>query len=99
MVQATSWTSLAVTGRPIIGTICEEIRKSDLLIADITNLNPNVLFELGFAVTQPKRLWLIFNPKVAGAKVLFDRQPIPIAKRPGDSATKAAIVRANQQDR
>jgi hypothetical protein len=64
---------LAVTGRPIIGTICEEIRKSDLLIADITNLNPNVLFELGFAATQPKRLWLIFNPKVAGAKVLFDR--------------------------
>ena len=73
LVMATSWASLAVTGRPIIGTICEEIRKSDLLIADITNLNPNVLFELGFAVTQPKRLWLIFNPKVAGAKVLFDR--------------------------
>ena len=73
MVHATSWASLDVTGRPIIGTICEEIRKSDLLIADITNLNPNVLFELGFAASQPKRLWLIFNPKVAGAKVLFDR--------------------------
>jgi hypothetical protein len=73
IVQATSWVSLAVTGRPIIGAICDEIRKSDLLIADITNLNPNVLFELGFAVTQPKRLWLIFNPSVKGAKVLFDR--------------------------
>lgn len=73
VVEAKSWTSLAVTGRPIIGAICEEIRRSDLLIADITNLNPNVLFELGFAVTLPKRLWLVFNPKVAGAKVLFDR--------------------------
>jgi len=73
VVQAISWTSLAVSGRPIIGAICDEIRNSDLLIADITNLNPNVLFELGFALTQPKRLWLIFNPKVAGAKFLFDR--------------------------
>lgn len=73
IVQAKSWAGLAVTGRPIIGAICEEIRNSDLLIADITNLNPNVLFELGFALTQPKRLWLLFNPKVAGAKVLFDR--------------------------
>ena|SRR3984885_64939 len=73
VVQAQSWTSLAVSGRPIIGAICEEIRNSDLLIADITNLNPNVLFELGFALTLPKRLWLIFNPKVAGARVLFDR--------------------------
>jgi hypothetical protein len=73
VVSATSWTSLGVTGRPIIGAICEEIRKSDLVIADITNLNPNVLFELGYAATQPKRLWLTFNPNVAGAKVLFDR--------------------------
>jgi hypothetical protein len=55
VVQAKSWASLAVSGRPIIGAICEEIRNSDLLIADITNLNPNVLFELGFALTQPKR--------------------------------------------
>ncbi len=73
VVRAKSWASLAVSGRPIIGAICDEIRNSDLLIADITNLNPNVLFELGFALTQPKRLWLIFNPKVAGAKALFDR--------------------------
>jgi hypothetical protein len=73
LVQAKSWTSLAVTGRPIIKAICEEIRNSDLLIADITNLNPNVLFELGFALTLPKRLWLILNPNVAGNKVLFDR--------------------------
>jgi hypothetical protein len=73
VVRVKSWTSLAVSGRPIIFTICEEIRNSDLLIADITNLNPNVLFELGFALTQPKRLWLTFNTKVAGAKVLFDR--------------------------
>jgi hypothetical protein len=73
VVKVTSWTSLAVSGRPIIGTICEQIQSSDLLIADITNLNPNVLFELGYAITQRKRLWLIFNPRVAGAKTLFDR--------------------------
>lgn len=73
MVEVTSWTSLGITGRPIISAICDEIRKSALVIADITNLNPNVLFELGFAVTQNKRLFLLFNPNVHGAKVLFDR--------------------------
>ncbi len=73
LVQAKSWKDLTVSGRPIIGAICDEIRTSDLFIADITNLNPNVLFELGYALTLPKRVWLIFNPKVVGAKVLFDR--------------------------
>ncbi len=73
MVEVTSWTSLGITGRPIISAICDEIRNSALVIADITNLNPNVLFELGFAVTQNKRLFLLFNPNVHGAKVLFDR--------------------------
>ncbi|MDP9052207.1 MAG: hypothetical protein M3O31_16030 [Acidobacteriota bacterium] len=73
VVTATSWTSLAITGRPIIGTICEEIQHSELLIADITNLNPNVLFELGYAITQRKRVWPIFNDRVAGSKRLFDR--------------------------
>ncbi|MGB6692482.1 MAG: hypothetical protein WBE76_31960 [Terracidiphilus sp.] len=73
IAEVTSWTTLNITGRPIIGAICEEIRQSNLVIADITNLNPNVLFELGFAATQNKRLFLIFNPKVAGAKALFER--------------------------
>ena len=73
VVHATSWKSLAVSGRPIIGAICEEIRLSAILIADITNLNPNVLFELGYSIALRKRLFLIFNDQVAGAKVLFDR--------------------------
>jgi hypothetical protein len=73
MVEVISWVSLAISGRPIIQTICDEIESSDLIIGDITNLNPNVLFELGFAITKRKHLWLIFNPKVVGAKVLFDR--------------------------
>ncbi|HEV2578827.1 MAG TPA: hypothetical protein VGU25_16605 [Acidobacteriaceae bacterium] len=68
-----SWTSLAVTGRPIIASICEQINNSDITIADITNLNPNVLFELGYSISKRKRLWLLFNPKVCGAKVLFDQ--------------------------
>src|SRR6201986_1641150 len=72
VVEVTSWRGLAVSGRPIIGTICERIKQSDILIADIPNLNPNVLFELGYAIANRKRLWLIFNPQVSGAKVLFD---------------------------
>jgi hypothetical protein len=73
LMRVKSWISLAISGRPVIGAICQEIRTCDILIADVTNLNPNVLFELGYAITQRKRLWLLFNPQVAGAKVLFDR--------------------------
>jgi hypothetical protein len=73
LVRVTSWTSLAINGRPVIGAICQEIDRSGILIADVTNLNPNVLFEIGYAIARRKRLWLLFNPQVAGAKLLFDR--------------------------
>jgi hypothetical protein len=73
LMDVKSWTAMAIGGRPVISAICEEIKNCDLLMADITNLNPTVLFELGYAITQRKRLWLLFNPQVVGAKVLFDR--------------------------
>ena len=71
-VEVTGWKDLESAGRPIIGRICEEIDKSDLIIADITNLNPNVLYEVGYALAKRKRIWIIFNPRVSGAKLLFE---------------------------
>jgi hypothetical protein len=61
VVDATPWRSLAVTGRLVIKEICDAINANDLFMCDLTFLNPNVLFELGFAVARNKRIWLTID--------------------------------------
>jgi len=41
--------------RPIMDDIADQIRKADLILADITGNNPNVMFELGLALAQGKQ--------------------------------------------
>jgi hypothetical protein len=57
-------------------TMYREIRSSDIFIADLTGLRPNVMIELGYALQshQPQgRMLLMFNPIPAPAdKVPFD---------------------------
>jgi hypothetical protein len=48
VVTIHGWKSLAVGGKYIITEICRAIDDSDLFIADLTGLNHNVLFELGY---------------------------------------------------
>jgi len=73
VVEVIGWKSLAVGGRVVIETICEEIRSRDLFIADVTALNPNVLFELGYAIAHRKRVWLLLDPNIERAKLDFER--------------------------
>lgn len=60
-VHVCSWEELKVGGKAIAREVCESIAKVDLLIADVTGLNPNVLFEIGFAIARRKRLWLLLD--------------------------------------
>ena len=46
----TSWKDLSVAGKIIFCEICKAIRAADLIVADITTLNFNVLFEIGYAI-------------------------------------------------
>jgi hypothetical protein len=73
VVDVIGWKSLTVNGRVIISTICDEIKKRQVFIADVTGLNPNVLFELGYAIAHRKRVWLLLNPRIERAKAEFDR--------------------------
>jgi hypothetical protein len=61
LVDATYWRSLRVTGRLVIKQICDAIDATDLFMCDLTFLNPNVLFELGYAVARNKRIWLTMD--------------------------------------
>ena len=54
-----SWESLQINGKYIIAEICAAIDASDFFCADVTGINPNVMFELGFAIARNKRIWLI----------------------------------------
>lgn len=69
MVASTSARALAVTlweendisGRPLTDPIFEQINSTDFLIADITHLNFNVTFEIGYAIGIKKRVHLVRN--------------------------------------
>lgn len=60
-----SWTSLSIGGDFLISTILKEIENCDLFCCDITNLNENVLFELGFAIARNKPVWIIQDITIA----------------------------------
>jgi len=45
-----SWKSLDISGQIIFCTICKAIRFTQLVVADVTTLNFNLLFEIGYAL-------------------------------------------------
>lgn len=49
-VEWLTWRDLNPTGQVILCSICEAIRTSSLVVADVTKLNHNVMFEIGFAI-------------------------------------------------
>ncbi len=65
VVEIRTWEELRVGGKAIIDTICHEVENRDLLLADLTALNPNVLFEIGFAIAKHKRIWLLHDKTVS----------------------------------
>jgi hypothetical protein len=46
---------------------------SDFFCADITGINPNVMFELGYAIATDKRIWLIRDESYSDIKKEFDQ--------------------------
>lgn len=73
LVHISSWKSTSVTGKFVITEICKSIEASDVFICDLTNLNHNVLFELGFAIARNKRIWILLNPSIETSKVDYDK--------------------------
>lgn len=58
-IRIESWINLKVSGSLIISNILDAIDNSDFLCADLTGLNDNVLFEIGYALAKKKPLYLI----------------------------------------
>src|SRR6266446_3551454 len=52
------WEENNISGRPLVDPVFEGIARADILIADITAMNFNVTFEIGYAIGLGKRIYL-----------------------------------------
>jgi hypothetical protein len=68
-----SWETLKIGGKFIIREICDTIDDCDFFCADITTINPNVMFELGFAIARDKRIWLMRDDSYVDSKAEFEQ--------------------------
>ena len=60
-VELSSWKQLKINGKFIVNEVIKAIQTSDFFCADLTGLNDNVLFEIGYAIGINKPIWLIFD--------------------------------------
>ncbi len=75
-VEAIGWRNLRVTGRLVIKEILNAIDDADIFACDLTFPNPNVLFELGYAVARNKRIWIILDSSYPQAKSTYQQMRI-----------------------
>jgi hypothetical protein len=62
------WQFNDVPGNPLVSPILEKIQDSPFAVADITYLNPNVVYEVGFTIGRGKRAFLIRHSVTIGDK-------------------------------
>lgn len=70
------WESLSVAGRFVIDAILEAIDTAGLAAFDVTTLNHNVMFELGYAIGTGQKIWLFRDESDIEAKRKWDRVKI-----------------------
>src|SRR4051812_31501858 len=71
-VRIRTWRALNPTGRVIINQITDAIDAATVFACDLTYQNPNVLFELGYAIAKRKRVWISLDPTISGAREGFN---------------------------
>jgi hypothetical protein len=64
---ASTWEDLGVSGKIISATVCSAINQCEIFACDMTYINHNVLFELGYAIGKKKKLLILLNNTVDGA--------------------------------
>jgi hypothetical protein len=69
-VRYEAWVNNDVPGNPLISPVLDRIEDSAFVIADITTLNLNVVYEIGFAIGSGKRAYLIRHQGTEGDKAV-----------------------------
>lgn len=65
-VRYEPWEYNDVSGQPLISPILERIQESSFIVADITYLNLNVVYEIGFTIGSNKRAFLVRHKATPG---------------------------------
>jgi len=73
VVDIEGWKSKSVSGKFIMVEICKAIERCDIFICDLTTLNHNVLFELGYAIAKKKRIWILLDPSIKNSKLDYEK--------------------------
>ena len=67
------WTDLNITGQLIVCEICKSIRSSHAVVADVTTLNFNLMFEIGLSISLGVPVILIKDTTYAADSKDFER--------------------------
>ena len=67
------WSDSSESGKRLISTILEQIDRNQVFACDLTYPNPNVSFELGYAIARFKRIFASLNPTIARADKDYGR--------------------------
>jgi hypothetical protein len=67
-VRYETWVYSDIPGNPLISPILDRIDESAFIVADITTLNLNVVYEIGFAIGSRKRAYLVRHHYTDGDK-------------------------------
>jgi hypothetical protein len=67
------WVENDIAGRALTDPIFEHINKSDILFADVTTVNFNVTFEIGYAIGLGKRIYITRNSNFRRETELIDK--------------------------
>ena len=55
-IRFTPWPEMSTSGKQLVDTILSYIDRADVFACDLTYPNPNVSFELGYAIGRFKRI-------------------------------------------
>lgn len=66
--SVTSWKEIDIPGHFIATEVLSNIDDADIFIADISKLNFNVTYEVGYAIGKSKRIALVKNKAISASK-------------------------------
>jgi nucleoside 2-deoxyribosyltransferase len=90
-VKLVPWTDLDVSGRLIQREVLAQIDLCDIFIADISALNLNVSYEVGYAIGVRKPLRLVVN-EIYKAQLMQMTQRVGIFDTVGSASTAMASI-------
>ncbi len=70
-VRIRTWSQISIAGKVVIDQVLRAISDAELFACDLTYPNPNVLFELGYAIGKLKRIWISLDGAVTTYRETF----------------------------